>query len=45
MTRYPFGADESYPDSEEYRDYLERYQTREQNPADFWRWTLGAEQP
>jgi hypothetical protein len=45
MTRYPFGADESYPDSEDYRDYLERYQTREQNPADFWRWTLGAEQP
>ena len=44
MTRYPYGADESYPDSDAYRDYLERYQTREQNPADFWRWTRGAEQ-
>ncbi len=42
MSQYPYGPDEPYPDSDAYRDYLRRYQTREQNPAEFWRWTLQA---
>ncbi|HUG91337.1 MAG TPA: CRTAC1 family protein [Planctomycetaceae bacterium] len=37
MKRYPPGLDEMPPDSPEYRDYLRTYQTREQNPAAFWR--------
>jgi hypothetical protein len=45
MSQYPYGPDEPYPDSEGFRDYLRRYQTREQNPADFWRWTIGAGRP
>jgi hypothetical protein len=28
MTKYPYGADEHYPDSPRYRDYLDRYNTR-----------------
>jgi hypothetical protein len=28
MTKYPYGADEHYPDSAPYREYLERYNTR-----------------
>ncbi len=41
MRQYPYGADEPRPDSAEYGEYLRRFQTREQNPANFWRWTLG----
>ena len=28
MSRYPYGSDESYPDSEEYRNFLRKYNTR-----------------
>lgn len=28
MTKYPYGADEHYPDSQAYREYLDRYNTR-----------------
>jgi hypothetical protein len=28
MTRYPYGAPESYPQDEAHRSYLERYNTR-----------------
>jgi Tfp pilus assembly protein PilF len=28
MTRYPYGSGEHYPDSQAYRDYLDRYNTR-----------------
>ncbi len=38
MRSYPFDADDSAPDSPAYRDYLRRYQTREQDPQAFWRW-------
>ncbi|MBM4091144.1 MAG: CRTAC1 family protein [Planctomycetes bacterium] len=37
MRSYPFGPDESPPDSAAYREYLWRYQTRQQNPQAFWR--------
>jgi tetratricopeptide (TPR) repeat protein len=40
MKSYPYGLDESYPDSPLHRRYLETYQTREQRPARFLR-TLG----
>jgi len=36
MTRYPPAADDPLPDSSTYQDYLRRYQTRRQNPAQFW---------
>ncbi len=28
MTKYPYGPDEHYPDTQPYREYLERYNTR-----------------
>ena len=37
MRSYPFGPDEAVPDSPAYREYLLRYQTREQDPNVFWR--------
>ena len=37
MQSYPFGPDEVVPDSPAYREYLGRYQTREQDPNIFWR--------
>lgn len=37
MRSYPFGPDDEVPDSPEYRDFLQRYQTREQDPCAFWR--------
>ncbi len=37
MKSYPFGIDDAPPDSAEYRDYLRRYQTREQDTQLFWR--------
>jgi hypothetical protein len=45
MSQYPYGPEEAYPDSEGYRDYLRRYQTREQNPAAFWHWTRALAPP
>jgi hypothetical protein len=36
MTRYPPAADDPLPDPSTYQDYLRRYQTRRQNPAQFW---------
>jgi hypothetical protein len=40
MRSYPFGPDEAFPDSPAHRDYLWRYQTREQDPNVFWRHLL-----
>jgi hypothetical protein len=37
MRSYPFEPDEPVPSSDVYLDYLRRYQTREQNAAEFWR--------
>ena len=37
MTGYPWPASESPPDSPEYQAYLQKYQTRVQNYAKFWR--------
>jgi hypothetical protein len=37
MTRYPYGPEESFPDTPQLRSYLQRYQTREQRPELFWR--------
>jgi hypothetical protein len=36
MSGYPYPPEESYPDTPRHRDYLRRYQTREQSDA-FWR--------
>jgi hypothetical protein len=32
MSRYPYGADQSYPTDAEHREYLERYDTRRMTP-------------
>jgi len=37
MTSYPYSWDESVPDSPAFHDYVRRYQTREQDPNQFWR--------
>jgi hypothetical protein len=37
MKQYPFGPDESVPDTPEYQDYLKHYQTRTQSGARFWK--------
>ncbi len=37
MTSYPFAPDELPPDSAAYRQYLKKYQTRQQVPQQFWR--------
>ncbi len=37
MKNYPYGPDDVPPDSPTYRDYLRRYQTRQQDPQPFWR--------
>ncbi|HEX5446571.1 MAG TPA: CRTAC1 family protein, partial [Pirellulales bacterium] len=37
MSGYPYGGDESYPDSDRHRQYLRTYQTRTQDPGGFWR--------
>jgi hypothetical protein len=37
MSGYPYRADEQYPDSPRHREYLRKYQTREQFPMSFWR--------
>lgn len=36
MSSYPWGPDESFPDSEKHRKYLDRYQTRKQNWGRYW---------
>lgn len=36
MSRYPFAAETSPPDSPAYQQYLEQWQTRRQQPAPFW---------
>jgi hypothetical protein len=42
MRGYPFQAGESFPDTPELRAYLDEYQTRRQDPNEFWRvlWTF-----
>jgi hypothetical protein len=37
MSGYPYRADEQFPDTPRHRDYLRKYQTREQFPMTFWR--------
>ena len=37
MKSYPYGADQTYPDSKKHREFLKNYQTREQNWGAFWR--------
>ena len=37
MRRYPIPVDQSAPNSPEYREYLQRYQTRTQNAGRFWK--------
>ena len=37
MTRYPFGPDETYPNTPFHHEYLRKYQTRTQDFGRFWR--------
>lgn len=37
MKRYPYEPDQTAPDSEAYREYLQKYQTRKQSFAQFWK--------
>ncbi len=37
MSRYPYGPDETYPDTPRQREYLRKYQTRRQDTGAFWR--------
>jgi tetratricopeptide (TPR) repeat protein len=37
MTRYPYGADESYPTDREHQEYLKEYNTRKVTTEDFQR--------
>jgi hypothetical protein len=37
MSGYPYRADEQYPDTPRHREYLRKYQSREQFPMTFWR--------
>jgi hypothetical protein len=36
MSGYPYRADESFPDTPRHREYLRKYQTRQQNFQEFW---------
>jgi hypothetical protein len=36
MTQYPYEPEQSFPDSELHRQFLDKYQTRQQWPIDFW---------
>lgn len=36
MTRYPFTDDDQIPNSPDYHEYFNRYQTREYSPREFW---------
>lgn len=37
MKQYPYEPHQSAPDTPEYRDYMQRYQTRTQSDARFWK--------
>jgi hypothetical protein len=37
MSGYPYRADEQYPETPRHKEYLRKYQTREQFPMEFWR--------
>ncbi|MGE5193761.1 MAG: hypothetical protein ACM3U2_14795, partial [Deltaproteobacteria bacterium] len=37
MSGYPYRADEQFPETPRHREYLRKYQTREQFPLKFWR--------
>ncbi len=37
MKQYPYEPHQSVPDTPEYQDYLNRYQTRTQSDAEFWK--------
>jgi hypothetical protein len=39
MSGYPYRADEEFPDTPRHREYLRKYQTRTQQPVEFWRQT------
>jgi hypothetical protein len=38
MSSYPYGPEDNFPETQRHREYLERYQTRLQDPSRFWRW-------
>lgn len=37
MSRYPYGGSEHFPDSEKHREYLRKFQTRQQRWSQFWK--------
>jgi hypothetical protein len=37
MSGYPYRGDEQFPETPRHREYLQKYQTREQFPLRFWR--------
>ena len=39
MSGYPYRADEQFPETPRHREYLRKYQTRTQQPVEFWRQT------
>ena len=41
MSGYPYRADEQFPETPRHREYLRKYQTREQFPMEFWRQVQG----
>ena len=45
MSGYPYDVDQAYPDTPVHREYLDRYQTRTQDPAVFWRQIQGRAVP
>ena len=38
MSSYPYPANETFPDSQMHREYLDAYQIRRQDPREFWKW-------
>ncbi len=36
MKSYPYGPDQQFPTTAEHQDFLQKYQTRQQNPGQFW---------
>lgn len=42
MSGYPYAVDEAFPADQRHREYLRAYQTRTQDPLEFWRRVSGA---
>ncbi|MFO0941427.1 MAG: hypothetical protein U0930_11735 [Pirellulales bacterium] len=36
MKSYPYGPEQQFPTTAEHQDFLQKYQTRQQNPGQFW---------